>query len=185
MRSSAKDDSSQGVKLEPFEQKVADELKGLISQESAIEIAKKAIDIPDNFKLQSATLNKDGDFPELRIWSFQWNLEEKNYYGWASVEVDAKTGKVFAFDFNEKDSSTDTALKHLKIKTRAEAEKLVNNFLQENYPEVVENLRPQTDNNIIRPLAAEDENNQPSYYFNFERLVNGIPSRPELVSTLP
>ncbi|ATW28090.1 S-layer homology domain-containing protein [Candidatus Formimonas warabiya] len=164
--------------LSPIEQRIADELKGLISKESALEIAKKAAGVPDNFKLNGASLNKDWDFPELRIWSFQWNREEKDHYGWASAEIDAKTGKVLAFDFSENNNPIDSSVpldqRSLKIKSKSAAEKLVTSFLEDNYPEVVGNLRAQTDN-YVRPYPAQDDNNQPNYFFPYERLVDGIP----------
>lgn len=167
--------------LEPFEQKEADELKGLISREQALQIAQKTIEIPENYKLNHSGLNKDWSFPELRIWSFQWSLEEKDRYGWASVEIDAKTGKVLSFDYNESEGGQ-VKEKPLKVKTKADAEKIVNDYLQANYPEVVGNLRAQSRDFNVRPLNIEDEKNQPSYYFNYERLVEGIPFSQNFVS---
>jgi len=161
--------------LEPFEQKIADELNELISRERALEIAEKTIDIPENYQLSSSNLTKDWGFPELRIWSFDWSLEEKDYYGWASVEIDAKTGKVLSFNYREKDAENQSEKRPLKIKTKAEAEKIVNRYLEDNYPEVVGNLRVQDDNYDVRPLNGEDEKNQPSYYFQYERLVDQVP----------
>ncbi|MGI6679183.1 MAG: S-layer homology domain-containing protein [Dehalobacterium sp.] len=169
--------------LEPYEQQEADQLKGLISRERAFEIATKVLTIPENYKLNYSTLNKDWDFPELRIWSFQWSLEAKDRYGWASIEIDAKTGKVLAFDRNEEQypyGSNQGDQKSFKVKTKADAEKIVQDYLKTNYPEVVGNLRLQTEN-YMRPLGAEGEKNQPSYYFYFERLVNEIPFTQNLV----
>ncbi|MEL7565067.1 MAG: S-layer homology domain-containing protein [Dehalobacterium sp.] len=161
--------------LAPFEQKIADELNELISREKALEIAEKTIEIPKNYRLNSSNLTKDWNFPELRIWSFDWSLEEKDYYGWASVEIDAKTGKVLSFNYREKDAENQSEKRPLKIKTKIEAEKIVNKYLEENYPEVVGNLRLQADNYEVRPLNEEEEKNQPSYYFQYERLVDQVP----------
>lgn len=173
--------------LEPFEQKVVDELKGLISRESALEIAINAAGVPDNFKLSSSSLNTYWDFPELRMWSFDWELEEKDYYGYASAEIDAQTGKVLAFSFKEKDADdeessngSNTKQQTFKIKSKSEAEKLVNIFLQSNYPEVIGNMRLQTGGD--EPDEEQDENNQPRYYFRYERLVNGIPFNQNYIS---
>lgn len=162
-------------KLEPFEQEVADELKSLISREKALEIASKAIDIPMDYQLNSSSLNRDWNFPELRIWSFNWNLEQKDRYGWASVEVDAKTGKVLSFNYSEPEDQNQREPKSWTIKTKAAAEKVLNDYLKNNYPEVVGKLRVPKDNMDVRPLSIDDENNQPSYFFRYERLVEGIP----------
>lgn len=175
-------ENSPSSPLEPYEQQEADQLKGLISRERAFEIATKAITVPENYKLNSSNLNKDWEFPELRIWSFQWSLEAKDRYGWASVEIDAKTGKVLAFDKNEDQYpySNQGTQKDLKIKTKADAEKIVQEFLKANYPETVGNLRPQPEY-FVRPMGMSDENNQPSYFFQYERLVNEIPFTQNLV----
>ena len=71
--------------LEPFEQEIADELKELIPREKAMEIAAKAINLPKDYRLNSSYLNRDWIFPELRIWSFHWNMEDKERYGWGGV----------------------------------------------------------------------------------------------------
>lgn len=171
----AAQEKSANSSLAPFEQKVADELNELISREKALGIAEKTIDIPKNCQLNYSNLTKDWNFPELRIWSFDWSLKENDRYGWASVEIDARTGKVLAFDYNESDSKNQPEQKPLKVKTKAEAEKIVNRYLEDNYPEMAGNLRVQTDNYDVRPLNGEDEKNQPSYYFQYERLVDQIP----------
>lgn len=172
----AQEKSMNQSSLEPWEQEVADELNALITREDALEIAAKAINIPKGYKLNSSSLNRDWFYPELRIWSFRWNLEEKDRYGWANVDIDAKTGKVLAFNYREPEDVDQQRLqKPLKIKTKAAAEKIVNDYLKDNYPEVVGNLRVQTDNYDVRPLNAEEENNRPSYYFRYERLVDGVP----------
>ena len=170
----AQEKSMNQSSLEPWEQEVADELNALISRESALEIATKAINIPNGYKLNSSSLNRDWFYPELRIWSFRWSLEEKDRYGWAGVEIDAKTGKVLSFNYQEPEKDNQSQ-RTLKIKTKAAAEKIVNDYLKDNYPEVVGNLRAQSDNYDVRPLNAEEENNQPSYYFRYERLVDGVP----------
>lgn len=170
----AQEKSMNQSSLEPWEQEVADELNALISRESALEIATKAINIPKDYKLNSSSLNRDWFYPELRIWSFRWSLEEKDRYGWAGVEIDAKTGKVLSFNYQEPEKDNQSQ-RTLKIKTKAAAEKIVNDYLKDNYSEVVGNLRAQSDNYDVRPVNAEEENNQPSYYFRYERLVDGVP----------
>jgi uncharacterized membrane protein YkoI len=173
-RMRAAEEKSAESPLEPHEQEIADELKTLISREKALEIALKTIDLSKEYKLNSASLNRDWNFPELRIWSFHWTLEEKDRYGWAGVEINAKTGKVLSFNSWEPDDGKQSQ-RPLKVKTRADAEKIVNSYLKANYPEVEGNLREQSENYDVRPLNAEEENNQPSYFFRFERLVNGVP----------
>jgi hypothetical protein len=158
--------------LEPFEQEIADELKELIPREKAMEIAAKAINLPKDYRLNSSYLNRDWIFPELRIWSFHWNMEDKERYGWAGVDVDAKTGKILGFNYGRSDGKDRPEQKTLKVKTKAEAEKIVKKYLQDNYPEVVGNLRVQPEADV-RPLDAEK--NLSSYYFRYERLVDGIP----------
>lgn len=163
-------------KLEPYEQQVVDELSGLLSKDEALKIAQKALNLSSAFKLQGSQLYRDWEFPQLKIWSFIWSMEEKNRYGWADVEVDAQTGKVIAFSCSE-DSYIPGAKEERKlvIKTREEAEKLVQDYLRKNFPEVIGNLRPQKSFGGIIPLDEEVLKNQPSYSFSYERLVDGIP----------
>ncbi|MGI6685295.1 MAG: S-layer homology domain-containing protein [Bacillota bacterium] len=169
-------EKSMNSSLEPFEQEIADELNALISREKAMEIAEKTITISKDYKLNSSSLNRDWNFPELRIWSFHWTLEAKDRYGWASVEIDAKTGKVMSFNYREPEEINQQSEKRpFKVKNRSEAEKIVENYLKENYPEVVGNLRVKSDNYDVIPLNLEAEKNQASYYFRYERLVDGIP----------
>ncbi|HHU33130.1 MAG TPA: hypothetical protein GXZ50_10810 [Clostridia bacterium] len=177
--------------LEPFEQEVVDQIKGLISKEDALTIAKKVIDVPKNFILRNSELRNDWDLPELKIWSFYWSYEEKNHYGWASVEIDAKTGKVLSFSFNEHkyDEQGKDLLQPdtMAIKTKAEAEKLVQDFIKANYPEAAGSLQPRKDyyyDIMVKygENAPDMEKDQPYYYFNYERVVNGIPYGQNYVS---
>lgn len=163
------------AKLEPYEQQVVDELTGLLSQEEALKIAQKAVDLSPAFKLQGSQLTRDWEFPELKIWTFTWNIEEKNHFGWANVEVDAQIGKVLAFGVSEDRYPGVEEERKLMIKSREEAEKLVQNFLKENYPETINNLRPQEGLGGVIPLDKEVLENQPSYSFTYERLVDGVP----------
>ena len=87
------------------------------------------------------------------------------------MDVDAKTGKILGFNYGRSDGKDRPEQKTLTVKTKAEAEKIVKKYLQDNYPEVVGNLRVQPEADV-RPLDAE---NLSSYYFRYERLVDGIP----------
>lgn len=168
--------------LEPFEQEIVDEIKGLITKEEALAVAQKFIEVPNTFTLRNSELRSDWEFPELKVWSFNWNLDEKNHYGWASAEVNAKTGKILSFNFNDDrfDDQGKSQQKSLVIKTKAEAEKIVTEFLKTNFPETVGNLQARPDYNYEIMLKYGEntpdlEKDQPSYYFNYERIVNGIP----------
>ena len=177
--------------LEPFEQEVVDTIKGLISKENALKIAQTVIDIPKYFTLRSSELRSDWDLPELKVWSLYWSYEAKNHYGWASVEIDAKTGKVLAFAYSENkyDEQGKDLLQPatMVIKTKAEAEKIVQDFIKANYPEAVGNLQPRKDYDYDIMLkygenASKMEKDQPYYYFDYERVVNGIPYGQNYVS---
>jgi hypothetical protein len=169
-------DSGAYSKLEPCEQEEADEIAGLLTQEKALKIAEGAVELSDSFKLRSAHLFRDWAFQDLRVWAFSWSIEEKEHYGWANVEVDAKTGKVLAFDYNEGYNNEQQHTKTMKVKNREAAEKIVADFLKANYPETVGNLQLRDEiYQPIVPLAKEETENRPSYYFAYERLVNGIP----------
>jgi Zn-dependent metalloprotease len=170
--------------LEPFEQEAVDEIKGLISKESALDIAKKVIDIPNKYNLLYSELRSDWEHPELKIWAFNWNYENKNHFGWISVEINAKTGQVLSFSSNEHqydEQGRDLLQPETKvINTRAEAEKIIKDFIKTNYPEAVDNLQLRKDHQyeLLIKYGKEAPNldkDQAYYYFNYERLVDGIP----------
>jgi hypothetical protein len=160
-------------KLTPEEQRITEELKGLISKDQALAAAEKVLNLSDNYTINSASLFRDWEYPELRIWSFSWECQGKNRSWWASAEVDAKSGKVVAFDYCD-ESCDPGGHEAFIIKEKNEAEKVTRNYLQSNYPEIVKNLRPQPEP-IARPLNNPEDKNQPSYFFQYERMVNGIP----------
>lgn len=164
--------------LEPFEQEIVDEIAGLLSKEEALAIAQKFIAIPSGFTLRNSGLRNDWGFPQLKIWSFNWELEEKNRYGWVSVEVDAKTGKILSFNISDDYTEGSKENKKLIIKNRTEAEKLVQDYLKANYPETVGKLqaRPNFSNEI------DSNKDQANYSFDYERLVGDIPFGQNFVS---
>jgi uncharacterized membrane protein YkoI len=166
--------------LSPAEQKAIDEMKNLITKEQALEIAKKYVKVTDQFKLNYSALNKDYQFPNLKIWSFNWNLEDpkNNIYLWANAEVNAETGKILAFDYSvNPNPNIENDSKKFVIKDRTAAKKVALDYIASLYPETKDNIREAQNQDLYLKYQgqAAQTDNQPNYYFNFERLVNGTP----------
>ncbi|MDS1030842.1 PepSY domain-containing protein [Bacillota bacterium LX-D] len=163
-------------KLEPYEQSVKEEIEGLLTKEQALEKAQKAVPINSNYKLEYASLNRDWSFSELRIWSFNWSKQVKDNYGWANVEIDAKTGKVLAFSYTV--DSNNNQSKRTIVKNKKAAEQILENYLKTNYPDLGNDWQLKED----YYLQAQDTENQPSYYLTLERIVDGVPFAQNFVS---
>ena len=87
--------------LTPVELEEVEITKNCISKEEAVNIAKKYISIPGDFKLRSANLYKDYDNPDQKVWSLEWDKSGDNNEGgyYIYARVNAITSELLALTF--------------------------------------------------------------------------------------
>ena len=159
--------------LSPEELKEIERTAGLISQEEAMATVKKWVDLPDTLTLRSAHLGTESQFSESRFWNLSWNAEkpETGKLEYVSARVDAHSGELMGFNL----SYTSQEPRQFGRIDQAAAKKMAEKFLQQVQPERFSAVELDKRNQQNwRPLA-KGEPNPPYYYFNYRRLVNGIP----------
>lgn len=157
--------ASQG--LTPVEQSEVDQNKNLLSKDKALAVAKEAVTVPADYKLQDATLFQDQRCPGLRLWSFTWN----NNNGSMLVSVNAETGELLSFNRynNQQNNNNDPAKEDIKS-AQAKAEAFITQLQPQKFSQVkLKDSWPDLGYLI-------DGSQQPrAFEFNYSRLVNNIP----------
>lgn len=72
--------------------------KPTISMEEAQKIAEKAFEIPKGYQRVASDFM---DSPGRKVWNFNWNKNEGNKYSNYSVSVDADTGVIRNYSYND------------------------------------------------------------------------------------
>ncbi|MGI6649824.1 MAG: YcdB/YcdC domain-containing protein [Bacillota bacterium] len=158
--------------LSPEELKEIERTADLLSEEEAVAVVKKWVDIPETLTLRSANLAAEWQFPENRYWSLSWNAEksETGQLDNASARVDARTGELMGFYLYY---SSPEPNQPGNIDQEA-AKKLAEDFLKKVQPGRFASVKLEENQQNWRPLVIEGQN-PTAYYFNYRRLVNGIP----------
>lgn len=148
---------------------VAQEGGGRLSQEQALEIAKKAFNITTDDKNLGINYRED-EFTGKKVWDFNWQIRRYNYYKHYSVAVDADTGEIL--NYSEDESWNSNKNKKLpKPITREAALAIAKSLAEKMQPRRIGEMK----------LSSDDFPYYGGYYgpkhygFNFVRLVNGIP----------
>jgi hypothetical protein len=159
--------STAPVPLTPEEQKEIDNVAKFITQADAIKAVQQWLTIPEGMKLESAGLEKNWQYPELRDWSLSWRLQssDKEIYGGLSAQVDASTGELLSFSLNLPEAQN----KNNYIAEQT-ARNLADAFIKNIQPQRWTQLKLDDLTTSLRPL----EKNTSSYSFNYLRLVNGV-----------
>ena len=137
-----------------------------ISQEEAVEIVKKMIEIPKNLVLQHSGLNPDWQNPSETIWDLHWNSESFRSGDQRHLNacVNAKTGDIINFNqfigINPDDKSEPI--------TRKDAQRLAEDFLKRIQPERFKLVKVQSEN-----VYGQMSPNLQSFYY--VRIANGLP----------
>lgn len=147
---------------------LAQESGGKISQEQALEIAKKAFDIPADSKNMDVGYREE-DIAGKKIWDFNWSIQKYNYYRHFSVAVDADTGEILNYYASE-NRDPNKKVKQPKAMTREAALEIAK--------AVAAKLQPKRFGQL--QLSKEDQPRYSDFYgpkqygFSFVRLVNGV-----------
>ncbi|WP_258360740.1 YcdB/YcdC domain-containing protein [Moorella sulfitireducens] len=171
-KAAASQGSAQSKPLSPEELKEIEKTAQLISQEEAIAVVKKWVDIPSGLTLRSANLYADWQDPEIRTWNLTWSSDnpETGKPGYMSARVNASNGELLGFDLPftspEKDGKID----------RKAAQRLAENFLQKIQPQRFREVELDENNRQSwEPVVVAEGKNPAVQYFYYRRLVNNIP----------
>ncbi|MGI9861659.1 S-layer homology domain-containing protein [Moorella naiadis] len=159
--------------LSPEEIKEIEKTAKLISQDAAIATVKKWLPIPANLTLSSANLVTDWQDPATRIWTLFWNTSKPDpgQINYVTARVDATTGELVGFDLaypssGEKPGQLD----------RLGAQQMAEDFLRQVQPERFREVKLDVNSRYgPGPIPLKAGQNPPIQYFNYRRMVNGIP----------
>lgn len=159
--------------LSPAEQAEVDKIKGLISREKALEYAKKAVPIPTDLVQDESRLTQDYQFPDLKLWNFNWRSEKSGTGISIQASVDAVTGELVSFnrwDSLQNEKTPENQPKYTLEQARQAAGDFIKKQQPQRFGEVrfsnsrVDDFRPLTDK--VVPL---------NYNLSFVRVANNIP----------
>lgn len=167
-------DSAAPQPLTPEEQKEVEQAAKLLTRDQAMAAAMKFIEVPEGLTLYGANLIANWQDPNIRIWNFNWHSQPDSVGipVYMSASVNATNGELLNYDFN---SPSDT-VKTGKI-DRPGAQALADEFIKKVQPTRVEQVRlnDRDRSGAYTPLDLKDGENPPQQYFNYRRMVNGIP----------
>lgn len=164
------------VPLTPAEQAEVKELAGFLSQEEALAKAQAAVQVPAGFKLESASLNKNWEYPSQRQWTFNWTLTPKDpggKSGHLSISVDARTGELISFSRYIWDPAQQKKEPEVKY-NKEQARKLAADFIAKLQPDRFATCEEEPEEPAM-PFLEEKIPEVRSYSFQWARSVNGIP----------
>ncbi len=160
------------VTLNPEEMKAVEEAGGLKPAEEAEKIARAAkfLELTGEFKLSSYNLSPSWPDKAGYIWYLNFNKAEtaNTVSEYASVSVDAKTGKIIGFNRSTPYKEGSAAKYKLE-----EAKTAVDAFVKEHYPELYTQVAYNTDYEESLTGSQGTEALR-SYSFRYNRLVNGV-----------
>jgi hypothetical protein len=165
------------VPLTPAEQAEIKELAGFLSQEEALAKAQAAVKVPAGFKLESASLNKNWEYPSQREWTFNWTLTPKDpggKSGHLSMRVDARTGELVYFRryiFDPAQQKEEPKVRYSKEQAR----KLAADFIAKLQPDRFAACKEEPEEPPVSVEVAKKLPGLRSYSFQWARSVNGIP----------
>ena len=149
-------DKNKSTSLTPEEQKVVDNIKGLITQDEAVSIIYDKVEgIDSSMKVNHASLYEE----YINDGTYIWNI----YFEGANASIDAKTKEIMNFYVYE----NNTKENQVKM-TRENAQKVSEDFIKSNSPTKFNSLKLQEDMTSANDL--KNTNNS----FLYSRVVNGI-----------
>lgn len=142
----------------------------LISQDDALKIATKWVDIPKEAVFQNASLSTGWNVPGRQVWNLSWGPDpEKMNRGqmlFINATVDAVTGDLL--DFNNSGPTESNGEKG-QI-SRDQALQIAQGFLQKIEPQYYTQVKLNDESSFVK---YSSQNGMES--FNFYRVANGIP----------
>jgi hypothetical protein len=149
------------------ERQNVDQVAGLLSKDEAVKKAKTYFNVPSEYTLNSANLNRNWSYPRDYQWSFYWNKEdrEKGYYSNIRITVDAETGEIMSYNYHDSDMYKKDDKK--QVLSKETAEQLARNLVKKLKPSLykkVELIPEETP-----PYYIQEE--PPSYNFLFTHKI--------------
>lgn len=164
-------DQAAAPSLTPQEITELEKQADIITKEEAASKIKQWVDIPSQAELTRASLNRDWQNKDARIWSLNWGnyqggTEGEFYDLWA--RVDATTGRVYSFNHYSGETNQPGTL------TEEQAQAVAQEFISKIEPQLSKQVKLKaTDPWNVRPLT---EKNLPAQWtIQFTREVNGVP----------
>jgi hypothetical protein len=123
-------------RLSVEEQSNVEQIEGLLSKDEAVKKAKSYFDVPSDYKLNGANLNRKWEYPRDYRWSFNWNKEDpkKGFYSDINITIDAKTGDIQSYNYYDSDMYRQRDDKK-KLLTKEKAEQLAREITKKYKPE--------------------------------------------------
>lgn len=170
LKASAASVTTVQLKAEQVKSEQASWTNAKISQEKALELAKKVAGNLEGFdEPQVSRGNGMGPFIDTQnVWEIRW-LKRGPQFSNVEVLVDAETGMILDFNRSENDQA---ATFPPKI-SYEEAVQKAKDFLAANYKTLTDQLQLETQNNA--PYGKVIRNPQDAYEVHFIEKVNGIP----------
>lgn len=171
---------AKSVSLTPAElQEIEDNTK-LLTQEEAVKIIQKWVEIPSNYSLRTMNLNTDGSLRDTKVWYFEWAVAGKERLQSITARVDAVNGELIAFNFYSPRPPLTGGSEQQVIMKKKEAQTLAEEFLQKIQPTKFKQTKLQADNTgdavpeVASDAVSDPEPQATSVSFNYQRTVNGI-----------
>ncbi|HHY92329.1 MAG TPA: S-layer homology domain-containing protein, partial [Firmicutes bacterium] len=165
------------VPLTPAEQAEVEKLADFLSQEEALAKAEAVVQVPADYKLESASLSKNWEYPAERQWNFNWTLNPKEpdkKSGHFNVQLDAKSGELLSFSHYTWDPSQDTKEPNAKY-NEEQAKKRAVDFVTELQAERFAACKEEPKEPAPIILLEKKPVKPRSYSFQWVRQVNAVP----------
>ncbi|WP_167577689.1 YcdB/YcdC domain-containing protein [Ammoniphilus sp. YIM 78166] len=140
-----------------------------ISKEQALEIAKKAVPIPQDFVQRNVEFHSNWWGNQTAAWIIYWDRQTPPQYGHAQVVVDAATGNVLNVEVYNNQNSKPSYPPKTDI-TRAK--EIAQAYIEKHYPDKAGQL---IYDDRFEQIAKPPLNGHVEYPLIYKRLVNGIP----------
>lgn len=161
-------ENSAKVSLSPEELKAIENMSDILSENEAMNIAKKFLDIDDSYTVIYSRLNSDWRNKGEYTWSFNFEKEEDEKQDYISISIDAKNSEVKSFNRYSSYEKTETVV-YDRDGALDIAKKYVSSVQPDKYKNVEYTVWNETQ--IVEPL--EDKYKPRNYTFKFVRVNDG------------
>jgi Zn-dependent metalloprotease len=143
-----------------------------LTQNEALDMIKKNIDIPKGFEVQNAMYNESWGQDGLSVWSFSWRDKNNERYGYMSADINAKTGELIRYSNDKMYRDMEEGNKDEPVKiSKEKALSLATQFVKKTAIDKVDKLYATQPND-----QYYGQSKQPRYYhIQFVRKENGVP----------
>jgi len=155
--------------LTPEEIKELEKNSQFINQDEAILQVKKWVEIPADAVLSSASLIRDWQDQERRLWTLNWTQVKDSRYNYYNLnaQVDAISGRVYAFRQFTSDEDNKSNL------DRKDALAIANQFISQIEPQLAKQIKL-NEANSSHPIVPYEDENLSEYSFSYSRLVDNV-----------